>query len=48
MREATGAIAEMDALLHLAPSVVSLREWIGDLGPAEAVRRYRAGEAPSV
>lgn len=40
-RDAGDAVAEMDALLHLTPSVVKLREWVADVGLKEALAAYR-------
>ncbi|HWI73935.1 MAG TPA: enoyl-CoA hydratase-related protein [Baekduia sp.] len=41
VRQAAASVAEMDALLHLSPSVVELRRWIADVGLAEAMAEYR-------
>ncbi|HSW18646.1 MAG TPA: enoyl-CoA hydratase-related protein [Ramlibacter sp.] len=40
-REAGAAVAEMDALLHLTPSVVELRKWVADVGLKEALAAFR-------
>jgi enoyl-CoA hydratase len=41
IRHATSSAAEMDTLLHLAPEVRELRKWVGEVGLAEAIKRYR-------
>jgi len=41
MRQAAGAVAEMDALLHTAPSVLAVRERIRDEGLKEVIASYR-------
>lgn len=41
IRTAAQAGSEMDALLHLSPSVVELRTWIGEVGIKEAIRSYQ-------
>lgn len=48
VRTAAAGVAEMDALLHLSPSVTQLREWIGEVGLKEAIAEFRkpAGEEP--
>ncbi|MES2534276.1 MAG: enoyl-CoA hydratase-related protein [Pseudomonadota bacterium] len=40
-RNASAAVAEMDALLHLTPAVVELKEWIAKVGMKEAMAAYR-------
>ena len=40
-REATSAVAEMDALLHATPAVLELREWIAEVGLKQAIASYR-------
>lgn len=40
-REAGAAVAEMDALLHMTPSVVELRRWVADVGLKEAMAAFR-------
>jgi len=48
--EATGprgvaaGVAEMDALLHGAPTVQALREWVHAVGVKAAVQAYQTGE----
>ncbi len=42
VRTAAAAVAEMDALLHLSPSVQQLREWIGEVGLKSRHRRVHA------
>jgi enoyl-CoA hydratase len=46
VRTAAAQVPEMDALLHLSPSVVQLREWIGQVGLKTAITEFRkpAGE----
>lgn len=41
VRTAAAAVPEMDALLHLSPSVQQLREWIGELGLKSAIAEFR-------
>jgi enoyl-CoA hydratase len=41
VRQATAAVAEMDALLHGSPAVVELREWIAQVGLRSALEAYR-------
>lgn len=41
IRHATTSAAEMDTLLHLAPEVRELRKWVGEVGLAEAIKRYK-------
>jgi enoyl-CoA hydratase len=41
IRHATSSVAEMDALLHVAPDVVALRKRIADLGLKEAIASFR-------
>ena len=43
-RAVAAGLAEMDALVHGAPSVRALPAWVGEVGVAQAVRAYRAGE----
>jgi enoyl-CoA hydratase len=45
IRHATTSVAEMDTLLHLAPEVVKLRKWVGEVGLDKALEAYRV--APS-
>ena len=40
-RQAGAAVAEMDALLHLSPQVLEVREFLGKVGLKEAVKAYR-------
>lgn len=41
VRQAAGSVAEMDALLHTAPSVLALRERLRDEGLKEVMAHYR-------
>ncbi|MDF2444471.1 MAG: hypothetical protein JWR01_2674, partial [Subtercola sp.] len=41
MRQATAAVADADALLHLAPSVLDVRERIGTEGLKAVIASYR-------
>ena len=41
VRTAAAAVPEMDALLHLSPSVLQLREWIGEVGLKAAIAEFR-------
>lgn len=41
-RSAGAAVAEMDALLHLAPSVLDMKQKLADLGLKEAIKLYRS------
>ncbi len=41
-RDAAASVAEMDALLHMTPSVLELRKWIGEVGLKEAIAAYRS------
>lgn len=41
VRTAAAAVPEMDALLHLSPSVQQLREWIGEVGLKAAIAEFR-------
>jgi enoyl-CoA hydratase len=41
MRQATAAVAEMDALLHTSPDVLALRERIASHGLKETIAEYR-------
>jgi enoyl-CoA hydratase len=41
IRHAASAVPEMDAILHMAPSVVAVREWIGEVGLPAALEEYR-------
>jgi enoyl-CoA hydratase len=41
MRQASSAVAEMDALLHTSPQVIDLRKWIAEVGLKEAIASYR-------
>ena len=40
-RNAASGVAEMDALLHLSPPVVELKQWIAKVGLKEAIAAYR-------
>jgi enoyl-CoA hydratase len=40
VRNAAAGVAEMDALLHLSPSVIELREWIGEIGLKNAIAEF--------
>ncbi|MFB6980913.1 enoyl-CoA hydratase-related protein [Streptomyces scopuliridis] len=44
VRTAAAGVPEMDALLHLSPSVAEIRAWIGEVGIKEAIASY--GRAP--
>lgn len=41
VRTAAAAVPEMDALLHLSPSVQQLREWIGEVGLKAAISEFQ-------
>ncbi|SEO98095.1 enoyl-CoA hydratase-related protein [Amycolatopsis saalfeldensis] len=41
VRTAAAQVPEMDALLHLSPSVLQLREWIGEVGLKAAIAEFR-------
>jgi enoyl-CoA hydratase/carnithine racemase len=41
VRTAAAQVPEMDALLHLSPSVLHLREWIGEVGLKAAIAEFR-------
>lgn len=41
VRQASAAVAEMDALLHTSPQVMDLRRWIGEVGLKEAIASFR-------
>lgn len=41
VRTAAMQVPEMDALLHLSPSVLQLREWIGEVGLKAAIAEFR-------
>ncbi|MCZ4314859.1 enoyl-CoA hydratase-related protein [Comamonadaceae bacterium G21597-S1] len=41
-RDASSAVAEMDALLHLTPSVLELRKWVAEVGLKHAIEAYRS------
>lgn len=41
VRTAAAGVPEMDALLHLSPSVAQLREWIGEVGLKAAIAEFR-------
>ena len=43
-RGATAGVAEMDALLHAAPSVQAIRDWVAEVGVKAAVEAYRTGQ----
>ena len=40
VRTAAAQVPEMDALLHLSPSVLALREWIGQVGLKTAITEF--------
>jgi enoyl-CoA hydratase len=40
VRTAAAQVPEMDALLHLSPSVLQLREWIGEVGLKSAIAEF--------
>ncbi|PKW16379.1 enoyl-CoA hydratase-related protein [Saccharopolyspora spinosa] len=40
VRAAAAQVSEMDALLHLSPSVLELREWIGRIGLKAAIAEF--------
>jgi enoyl-CoA hydratase len=40
-RAASASVAEMDALLHLSPTVLEIREWIAKVGLKAAMAAYR-------
>jgi len=40
VRQATSAVADMDALLHLSPAVVELRQWIAEVGLKAAMAEF--------
>ncbi|ABE36237.1 enoyl-CoA hydratase/isomerase family protein [Paraburkholderia xenovorans LB400] len=40
-RDAASAVSEMDALLHMTPAVVQLKQWISEVGLKEAIAHYR-------
>jgi enoyl-CoA hydratase len=40
-REVSASVSEMNALLHMAPSVVELRRWIGEVGLKQAIEAFR-------
>jgi enoyl-CoA hydratase len=40
-KAASASVAEMDALLHLTPAVLEIREWIAKVGLKEAMAAYR-------
>jgi enoyl-CoA hydratase len=41
-RDAGASVAEFDALLHMTPSVLELRKWIGEVGMKDAIAAYRS------
>lgn len=41
-RAASDAVAEMDALLHMTPSVLELRKWVSEVGLKEAIASFRS------
>jgi enoyl-CoA hydratase/carnithine racemase len=41
VRTAAAQVPEMDALLHLSPSVLALREWIGQVGLKTAITEFK-------
>ncbi|WP_433502888.1 enoyl-CoA hydratase-related protein [Pseudonocardia halophobica] len=41
VRTAAAQVPEMDALLHLSPSVLQLRDWIGEVGLKAAIAEFR-------
>lgn len=40
-RNAAAAVAEMDALLHLSPAVIELKQWIAQVGLKAAIDSFR-------
>lgn len=42
VRNAAAGVSEMDALLHLSPSVLELRRWIGEVGVKNAIAEFAA------
>ena len=41
IRQASGAVASMDVLLHGSPDVVAMKAWIAEAGLKEAIARFR-------
>jgi enoyl-CoA hydratase len=41
LRHATTSAAEMDTLLHLAPEVLEVRKWMGEVGLGDAIKKYK-------
>jgi enoyl-CoA hydratase len=41
-RAASASVAEMDALLHLSPAVLELKQWIGEVGLKAAIASFRS------
>ncbi|WP_427925146.1 enoyl-CoA hydratase-related protein [Streptomyces sp. cg40] len=46
VRTAAAGVPEMDALLHLSPSVAEIRSWIGDVGLKAAIADFRRPPEP--
>lgn len=46
VRTAAAGVSEMDALLHLSPSVAELRAWIADVGLKEAIASFTRTPEP--
>lgn len=46
VRTAAAGVPEMDALLHLSPSVADIRRWIGDVGLKEAIATFTRAPEP--
>lgn len=46
VRTAAAGVPEMDALLHLSPSVTELRSWIGRVGLKTAIAEFAGEESP--
>ena len=40
-RDAAASVAEMDALLHLDPAVIEIKQWITKVGLKEAMAAFR-------
>jgi|GEM_PF-78411 len=40
-RDAAASVAEMDALLHLDPAVIEIKQWIGKVGLKEVMSAFR-------
>lgn len=41
-RAASASVAEMDALLHLSPAVLELKQWVGEVGLKQAIASFRS------